>query len=379
VTPAQASAEVRKAGRRLGFDRVAVGPADPAAHGEAFRAWLDAGHAGTMAYLGRTREARLDPGRVLPGARTVVACALNYFQGAQVDAPAHVARYAWGEDYHGLLRSRLKALLAEIIRLVPGASGRAYVDTGPLLERDLAAGAGLGWIGKNTMLIHPALGSFFFIGTVLTTAELETDATLPDRCGSCTRCLDACPTGAFRGPYVLDATRCIAYLTIEHRGEIDLGLREGIGGLAFGCDVCQDVCPWNRRAPETTEPTLRAGDVPALEELVGLDAEEYERRLARSPLRRARREGLARNAVVALGNRGGRAAGPVIGAALSHESAVVRGHAAWSLGRRGGPDDRDRLVAALGRESEPSVVAEIDAALLMLEGGGEAEGSEPSC
>src|SRR5262249_10653455 len=169
--------------------------------------------------------------------------------GARAEGPRGVARYAGGEDYHAIMEPRLGALAATVDTLVPGSASRAYVATGPLLERDLAARAGLGWIGKNTMLLHPDLGSFFFIGTVLTTAEIEVDTPLPDRCGTCTRCLDACPTGAFVRSYVLDARRCISYLTIEHRGPIPAELREGVGGGAFGCDVCQDVCPWNRHAP----------------------------------------------------------------------------------------------------------------------------------
>ncbi len=220
MTPAALTMRIKEAGRRLGFDRVAVGSAGPPEHAVAFERWLDAGHAGTMSYLERGREKRLDPARVLPGARSVVACALGYYQGRETEGPPGVARYAWGDDYHDVVEPRLRSLGALIASLAPGAESRAYVDTGPVLERDLAARAGLGWIGKNTMLLHPDLGSFFFIGTVLTTAELEPDAILPDRCGSCTRCLDACPTGAFLEPYVLDARRCIAYLTIEHRGPI---------------------------------------------------------------------------------------------------------------------------------------------------------------
>ena len=231
MTAAALAARVKEAGYRLGFDLVAVGPADPPDHAAAFQGWLDAGHAGTMAYLERGRDKRADPRLVLPGARSLVACALGYFQGPAEEGPAGVARYAWGEDYHAVMEPRLRALADTLVELAPGTAARTYVDTGPLLERDLAARAGLGWIGKNTMLLHPELGSFFFIGVVLTTAELEADAPLPDRCGSCTRCLDACPTGAFVEPYVLDARRCIAYLTIERRGSIPADLRPGIGEL----------------------------------------------------------------------------------------------------------------------------------------------------
>jgi len=344
VTPGELAQRVKVTGRGLGFDLVAIGRADPPEHAAEFAAWLDAGYAGTMGYLERGRAGRLEPGQVLPGARSVIAVALNYYQGADAAGPAHVSRYAWGADYHGVMEPRLRALLEDLVAAAPGTRGRVYVDTGPVLERDLAARAGLGWIGKNTMLLHPTLGSYFFIGAVLTTAELAPDSRLPDRCGSCTRCLEACPTQAFVAPYVLDARRCIAYLTIEHRGPIPVELREGIGKLAFGCDVCQDVCPWNRRAPVTAEAAFAARELPALTELVALGDEEYRQRLGGSPLRRARRRGLARSAAVALGNSGDAAAVSPLEAALDDPDAEVREHAAWALerlaGRRRSDDDR---------------------------------------
>jgi epoxyqueuosine reductase len=337
--PAALAERVRRTGRRLGFDLVAIGPAEAPVHGAEFLAWLRAGRHGTMGYLDRGRTERLDPRSLLPGARTVVACALNYYQGAQAAGPPHVARYAWGDDYHELMRPRLTALLRDLEAQAPGTRGRVFVDTGPVLERDLAARAGLGWIGKNTMLLHPELGSYFFLGLVLTSAELAHDPTLPDRCGTCTRCLDACPTGAFAEPYVLDARRCISYLTIEHRGAIDEGLRSAFGGLAFGCDVCQDVCPWNRRAPVTREALFQARELPALETWVDLDERRYQEGFRRSALRRAKRRGLARNAAVALGTGGGpREPGAALAAlARGRESAdpLVREHATWALGRLG--------------------------------------------
>jgi epoxyqueuosine reductase len=363
ITPADLAARVKAAAHRLGFDLVAIGPADPPEHGGAFEAWLDAGYAGSMAYLARGRDKRLDPRRVLPGARSVIACALNYYQGPEAPGPAHVARYAWGRDYHAVLEPRLRAILADLEAVAPGTVGRVYVDTGPVLERDLAARAGLGWIGKNTMLLHPRLGSYFFIGIVLTTAALEPDPRLADRCGTCTRCLEACPTGAFPAPYVLDARRCISYLTIEHRGAIGAEQRASVGTLAFGCDVCQDVCPWNRRAPVTAEAAFAARDLPSLVELAALTDESYRARLAGSPLRRARRRGLARNAAVALGNTGDRGAVPALVGALGDPDADVRGHAAWALGRLGGPDARASLQVAREREPEDEVRREMETAL----------------
>jgi epoxyqueuosine reductase len=363
VTPATLAARIKDDGRRLGFDLVAIGPAGPPAHGAAFESWLDAGHAGGMAYLERGRDKRLDPGRVLAGARSVIACALGYLQAPDSAGVPGVARYAWGEDYHAVMEPRLQTLADTVSRLAPGSVARTYVDTGPLLERDLAARAGLGWTGKNTMLLHPDLGSFFFIGIVLTTAELAFDATLPDRCGSCTRCLEACPTAAFVEPYVLDARRCISYLTIEHRGPLAAELRPGVGTWAFGCDVCQDVCPWNRRAPATGEPAFQARALPPLADLVLLDEAAYRERLRGSPLKRARREGLARNAAVALGNRGSAEDVPTLAGALGHADPTVRGHAAWALGRIGGADARRALLAARGREADAGTLDEIELAL----------------
>jgi epoxyqueuosine reductase len=360
VTPTALAERVKATGQRLGFDLVAVGPADLPEHGAALDAWLDAGCAGTMTYMERTRAARRDPARVLPGARSVIACALNYYQGADAAGPPHVARYAWGDDYHGVMEPRLRALLDDLVAAAPGSAGRAYVDTGPLLERELAARAGLGWVGKNTMLLNPALGSYFFIGMILTTAELQPDPPLPDRCGTCTRCLEACPTAAFPRPYVLDARRCVSYLTIEHRGPIPDDARASLGTLAFGCDICQDVCPWNRKAPVTSEAAFRARDLPALRQWVGLTEAEYRERFRGSPLRRARRRGLRRNAAVVLGNAGDAEAGPALVAALGDPDPEVRLHAVWALGRLGGAAAIGR---ALGDETDEHVRRELVAAL----------------
>jgi epoxyqueuosine reductase len=285
----------------LGFDRVAIGSAAPPDHGLALEGWLEAGYAGTMGYLERRVRERLDPGRVLPGVRAVVCVALNYFQGEPVPDPSWtpVARYAWGRDYHDVMTPRLEAL-GDYLRDAAGARCRAYVDTGPVLERDLAARAGLGWTGKNTMLLHPELGSWFLIGVLLTTATLAFDEPLPDRCGSCRACLDACPTGAFVAPYVLDARRCISYLTIEHRGEIEPALEPALGPWQFGCDVCQEVCPWNRKAPVTREPDfLPAAPYPGAAQIAAMSDEELRARFKGTALLRPRPAGLRRNAMAA--------------------------------------------------------------------------------
>jgi epoxyqueuosine reductase len=298
---------VKALGSELGFDRVAIGSAAPPSHGAEFARWTEAGYAGTMAYLGRRLGERLDPDRVLPGAASVVCVALNYYQGELSDRSWRpVARYAWGRDYHAVMLPRLEQIAAHLAGAA-GASSRSYVDTGPVLERDLAARAGLGWIGKNTMLLHPALGSWFFIGVVLTTAELDCDDPLPDRCGSCRACLDACPTDAFVEPYVLDARRCISYLTIEHRGPIDSSLAKAIGDWQFGCDLCQSACPWNRKAPTAREKAfVPDSPYPGADTMVGMSDEEFRHRFQGTAMLRPKAAGMRRNSAIALANAGRR-------------------------------------------------------------------------
>ena len=295
----------------LGFDRVAIGSASAPEHGDALRRWIEAGYAGTMGYVERRLGERLEPARVLHGARSVVCVALNYYQGEPAgDASwAPVARYAWGRDYHDVMTPRLAALgahLAEACRAV----SKGYVDTGPVLERDLAARAGLGWVGKNTMVLHSDLGSWFLIGVLLTTAALDFDEPLPDRCGTCRACLDACPTGAFVAPYVLDARKCISYLTIEHRGPIAPALEGEIGPWEFGCDVCQDVCPWNRKPPMTREVAfLPSAPYPGAGRVAAMSDDEIRARFTGTALLRSKPAGLRRNAAIARENAA-RAGGP---------------------------------------------------------------------
>jgi epoxyqueuosine reductase len=329
------TAAVKARARELGFDRAAVGPAAPPAHGDAFERWLDAGYAGEMDYLERGRADRLDPRRLLPEARSVVALALLYARDDDGPDWAPVAGYARGRDYHDVIRPRLRRLVDFIAQATgPDVRSRAAVDTSAVLERDLAAAAGLGWIGKNTNLLSPELGSRFFIGIVLTSAELVPDSPLPDRCGTCTACLDACPTEAFVAPHVLDARRCISYLTIEHRGAIPVELRDRIGEHVFGCDVCQDVCPWNRKAPAAREASLAPAEpLGDLEALLSLDDAAFRARFRTSALWRARRAGLLRNAALVLGNRGEGRARAALERALLDESPLVRDAAAWALRR----------------------------------------------
>jgi len=253
---------IKRRASELGFAATGIAPLDRNAHADELDRWLADGHAGTMTYLHRQAEKRKDPRRIMPGAKAAVVTLTNYFHeapphGGGARHPGKVAQYAWSSDYHDVLDERLEQLATAIRELVPGSTTRCYVDAGPVPERELAQLAGLGWIGKNMMLIHPEIGSFTFIGVVLTDAALEPDAPFDaDRCGTCRRCLDACPTQAFLGPRDLDARACISYLTIEHRGEFDETQRAEVGDWLFGCDVCQDVCPWNVSfARETLDPT----------------------------------------------------------------------------------------------------------------------------
>jgi epoxyqueuosine reductase len=317
----------------VGFDRVAVGPAGAAEHAEHFETWLEAGYAGGMEYLARTRAERQDPARLLPGCRSVVALALAY--GPRDDDPSWdpVARYARGRDYHDLMRPRLTAVVQRL-REAGGAGvvSRAAVDTSAVLERDLAARAGLGWIGKNTNLMAVGSGSYFFIGIVLTTAELVPDGPAAERCGRCTACLDACPTQAFVAPWVLDARRCLAYLTIEHRGAIADEWKPAMRDWLFGCDVCQEVCPWNRKARPAREPALApSAPLPSLPALLEMDEDAFRARFRGSAMSRAKRAGLARNAALILGNRRDQGAEPALRRALGDPDEGVRSAASWSL------------------------------------------------
>jgi epoxyqueuosine reductase len=323
----------------LGFDLVGIASLGPMKTADAFDAWIEHGYAGEMDYLPRGARKRKDSSLPVAGATTAIVVALSY-GGREPSGP--VARYARGDDYHDLIIARLEQLHrwleSEAGRAI---QGKAYVDTGPILERDLARSAGLGWFGKNTNLINPRLGSFFFIGVLLVELDLVPDAPFEaDRCGSCTRCLDACPTDAFAEPRVLDATKCISYLTIEAKGAIPPERREKIGGLIYGCDICQDVCPWNVRfSQEIRDEAFRprrvlSGDARAVaRRILSMDDESFRRDLKGSPLKRAKRRGLARNAATALGNVGTADDVATLVAALDDPEPLVAEHAAWALDR----------------------------------------------
>ncbi len=351
LSPAQLADLAREAAREAGLDLAGVAPVDPAALSELarFPTWIEAGYAGEMDYLkardeqGRLRRASL--ATAAPWARSVVVCAANYHTATplstQCSGPQRgwISRYAWSvADYHDVLLPRLRRVEARLLAALPEETvrTRCYVDTGPLLERVYAKYAGLGWIGKNTCILHPELGSWLFLGVILTSLELAPGLPPPDRCGTCTRCLDACPTRAFPSPYLLDASRCISYLTIEKRGSIPEELRAGIGRHVFGCDICQDVCPWNREAPVTAEPAFQPRPdlvEPDLAWLATMSEEEYRRTFRGSPVKRAKRSGLRRNAVVAMGNSGETRFLPLLEELARDPDPSVAEHARWALAR----------------------------------------------
>jgi len=358
--------EIRVAAAELGFSACGFAAARPLERGAFLDAWLAAGFAGDMHYLERHVERRLTVAGILPEARTVISLAYPYAPPAvptldwRRTLRGRVAAYADGSDYHDVVEARLTALERMLAALCPGHRTRRYVDTGAVLEREWAARAGLGWFGKNTMLLATRAGSWFFLAELVTDIALTPDVPSEAHCGRCTRCLEACPTGALADGLVMDARRCIAYLTIEHRGAIPSTLRARLGPWIFGCDVCQEVCPWNDPAPRTAGDGLAL--LPFLPELLTLDRVAFRARFAGTPLIRARRRGLLRNVAVALGNTGNAAAVPALAHALGDHEPLVRGHAAWALGAIGGRDAALVLRHRAGRESHPSVSAEIAAA-----------------
>ena len=368
------SRRVKELAREVGFDLVGISPVIPPPHGESFAEWLRRGFGGEMAYLDRGATARLHPGGFLPWAKSIVSVALNYHVPLhREDAPQDglrgwISRYAWGDDYHEIMEDYLGKLLARI-RAEVGESveGRAYVDTGPVLEREFSSLAGVGWIGKNTTIIHPRRGSWFFLGELFLSLDLESDRPIRDRCGGCDLCIRACPTGALVGPYLLDSRRCISYLTIELKGSIPREMRPLVGDHIFGCDICQDVCPYNAKARPSSEERFwpREGQyAPDLIPLLALTEEEFRRRFKGSAIRRAKRRGLLRNVAVALGNLRRAEAVPALTQALLEDpEPLVRGHAAWALGRIGGGEALEGLERASAQETDPEVREEIGLAL----------------
>jgi len=368
---------VKGKARELGFDLVGISPVDSFPENQFYKEWLARGFAGEMRYLERDPEKREDIRNIVPEAKSVISCGVNY----NTDYPYSVdesdgnkgwiSRYAWGDDYHDVMNERLLLLEGHVRENAQkDIRSRVYVDTGPILERVYGKYSGIGWYGKNTCLINQDIGSWIFLGEIITDIELDYDSPVPDRCGTCTRCIDACPTGALRGPYVLDSNLCISYLTIEFRGKIPFGLREKLDNNIYGCDICQDVCPWNREAKVSESESFRPRNSlynPDLIYLSQLSVEEFRRVLKNSPIKRAKRSGFIRNVMVAMGNSGNKALIPHIEEALKDEEALVRAHAAWALWKLAGNESFDTLSKHLHVEADDSVREEIGSILNMSE------------
>ncbi len=336
--------------RTLGFDSCRVAACSPPAHADEFDDWLDEGAHGEMEYMARATEKRREPQKILDGAKSIIVLALNYFQGdsgpdwrltaaetaatTEERARGRIARYAWGDDYHDVIAAKLDKI--DIFLRDFGGRQKCYVDTGPVLERDHAAQAGIGWHGKSTMLIDEKLGTWFFLAEILTTLELPADDPARDRCGTCERCINACPTGAITAPHKLDARRCISYLTIELKSSIPLELRSLIGDRIFGCDDCLDACPWNRFAKVSRESAFAARKSTtayALRDYLRLDEAEFRDRFRNSPINRIKRRGFLRNVCVALGNIGTREDLPALERAALDSEPLIAEHAAWAINR----------------------------------------------
>lgn len=367
--------QIYQRANELGFELVGITPAAQSETIERYRQWIENGYAGQMGYLKRHLPLKTDVRQLLAEAKSVISLAINYYTldppKALAEDPARgqISRYAWGDDYHDVIRQRLSELIGFIKQTAETElKTRVCVDTAPIIEREYAQKAGLGWIGKHTNLIHWRSGSWYFLAEVLIDIALEADTpSVRGSCGTCTRCIEACPTDAIIEPNVLDSRLCISYLTIELKDAIPKALRPKIGNLIFGCDICQEVCPWNSKAVSTDEPAFqpRAGNfAPKLLALIGITQQEFSRKFKGSPIKRTKRRGFLRNVLVAIGNWGDRRAVPALKDALTDDEPLVRSHAAWALGKVGGDAAKQVLQTRLTVETEQEVVTEIQDALL---------------
>jgi epoxyqueuosine reductase len=371
LAAADLTAALKSQAQALGFCLAGACPAVAPAGFPQLTQWLERGYSGQMQYIRERLPAYRHPEHVLSGVRSLLMLALPYRTSEPNPVAAgqgRISRYAWGDaDYHDLIHERLKQLIARLRELAPEAIARGVVDSAPLLEREFAQLAGLGWIGKHTLLLNRQEGSYFFLAALLTDQELVYDERFSaDHCGSCTACLDACPTQAFPAPHLLDATKCISYLTIELREAVPHDLRPGLGDWLFGCDVCQDVCPWNRKPEPVPEPAFMPAaenDPVDLLELFALDDDAFRRRFRRTPLWRAKRRGILRNAAYVLGNQAEAASVPALRHGLNDVEPLIRGACAWALGRIATIEATQALEQRLAAESGTDVLEELKLAL----------------
>ena len=371
--------QIQTRAHELGFELVGITPADRSQTIQRYRQWIASGYAGKMGYLERHLPLKEDTRTLLQEAKSVISLAMNYWT---LDTPkdlaedpgrGQISRYAWGDDYHDVIRERL-LLLVEFIKNTAETElkSRVFVDSGPILEREYAQKAKLGWIGKNTNLINWRSGSWYFLSEVLVSIELESETQpLRGSCGTCTKCIEACPTDAIIEPNLLDSRLCISYLTIELKDSIPKELRPEMGNLIFGCDICQEVCPWNSKATPTTEPTFQPRDgnlAPELLTLIDMTQTEFSKRFKGSPIKRAKRKGFLRNVIVAIGNWRSRTAVPALKKVLIDDEPLIRGHAAWALGQVGGENAKQALNTRLKSEDDTEVISEIQDALQVIAG-----------
>ena len=327
-SPEEAKHQLLQIAEAAGFDVAGVAPVDGNLRGDYYLEWIGSGRHGEMEWLARDPERRIHPEKVLPEARSILVFGMNYYQ-PEPDRRGRIAKYALGKDYHKVIMNRLKTICRWLQELE--AISRPYVDTGPLLERPIAATAGIGWQGKNTMLLNPSHGQWLFLGFILTSYPFPVDSKARDRCGTCTRCIDACPTGAITAPYQMDARKCISYLTIGHKGSIPLAYRNLIGDHLYGCDDCLDVCPWNRWAQHTRIEAFTDRNYPDLRDLLALTEVQFNERFAGSPIRRLKRSRFLRNVCVVLGNIGGKDDLPALERAAGDPDPLIREHALWAV------------------------------------------------
>ena len=372
---------IQERAHELGFELVGITPAQESQTIQRYKQWIANRYAGEMGYLERHLPLKEDPRTLLQEAKSIISLAMNYYT---VDPPealtkdpgrGQISRYAWGDDYHDVIRERLLHLVEFIKdKGETELKSRVFVDSGPILEREYAQKAKLGWIGKNTNLINWRTGSWYFLAEVLVSIDLDYDLPpLIGSCGSCTKCIEACPTDAIIEPNLLDSRLCISYLTIELKNSIPKELRPKMGNLIFGCDICQEVCPWNSKAIPTAEPAFRPRNgnlAPELLSLIGMTQTEFSKRFKGSPIKRAKRRGFLRNIIVAIGNWKSRAAIPALRKALSDDEPLIRGHAAWALGQIGGEDAKHVLNTCLETENDYDVITEIEDAIHVIAGVG---------
>ena len=360
---------IKKEGYKIGFDLVGIAPVADYPESQFYKKWLSKGFEATMSYMSKNPERRVDVRNIMPNARSVISCAVNYnsdypYSISQKNTKkAWIARYAWGDDYHKVINVKLNKLKSFIEENISDdINSRVYVDTGPVLERMYGKYSGIGWVGKNTCIINQDIGSWLFLGEIITNLELEYDSHVSDRCGTCTKCIDECPTDAIRKPYVLDSSKCISYLTIENKGEIPEEYREAMENNVFGCDICQDVCPWNSKANAATSDSFLPREglyQPDLGYLLDLEQEEFSKIFKNSPIKRAKRRGLIRNVLVAVGNTESSKYADLVHRFLKDNDPLIRRHAVWALWKIQGRECLKVLKSTFETEGDKDVVWEL--------------------